>query len=138
VTIWHKRYFSHLVYPLPTKYSKGIHVCIDLNGDIKFGPNAYFINEINYDVVSKKEEFFKAIRSYFPDIDANDLSPAMSGIRPKLQSEKDDFRDFIICHESERELTGLINLIGIESPGLTAAPAIARYVSEIVDTIIVG
>ncbi len=134
---WNKSaVLKHLIYPLPSKYSIGIHACIDLNGYIKFGPNAYFINEINYDVVSKKEEFYNSIKTYLPDIELDDLSPAMSGIRPKLQSQAVEFRDFVICHEYERGLDGLINLIGIESPGLTASPAIAEYVKEIVEQII--
>ncbi len=132
---WNKKFLHRLVYPLPEKFSIGIHAGLDLNHDIKFGPNAYFVDEIDYGVESEKEEFYNSIRKYFPTIDLNDLSPAMSGIRPKLQTQNEDFRDFVICHESERGLTGLINLIGIESPGLTAAPAIAKYVSEMLDGI---
>ena len=132
---WNKKSLNHLVYPVPEKFSIGIHAGLDLNHDIKFGPNAYFVDEIDYGVESKKEGFYNSIRKYLPTIDLNDLSPAMSGIRPKLQTQDEDFRDFIISHESERGLTGFINLIGMESPGLTAAPAIAKCVSEMIDTI---
>lgn len=132
---WNKSFLHHLIYPIPEKFSIGIHAGLDLNHDIKFGPNAYFVDEIDYGVESEKEEFYNSIRKYLPTIDLNDLSPAMSGIRPKLQTQNEDFRDFVICHESERGLIGLINLIGIESPGLTAAPAIAKYVSEMTDGI---
>ena len=132
---WNKKSLNHLIYPIPERFSIGIHASLDLNHDIKFGPNAYFVNEIDYRVESEKEEFYNSIRKYLPTIDLNDLSPAMSGIRPKLQTQDEDFRDFVICHESERGLTGLINLIGTESPGLTAAPAIAKYVSEMIATI---
>ncbi len=132
---WTKKYLKHLIYPLPGKFSVGIHAGLDLNGAIKFGPNAYFVDEMHYDVTTTKEEFYYSIRTYLPTIELDDLSPAMSGIRPKLQSPGEDFRDFVICHESERGLTGFINLIGIESPGLTASPAIARYVSEMIGRI---
>ncbi|MFQ6067467.1 MAG: NAD(P)/FAD-dependent oxidoreductase [bacterium] len=135
---WNKKSLNHLIYPIPGKFSIGIHASLDLNHDIKFGPNAYFIDEIDYGVESEKEEFYNSIRKYLPAIDLNDLTPAMSGIRPKLQTQDEDFRDFVICHESERGLTGLINLIGIESPGLTAAPAIARHVSEMIETIVIS
>lgn len=132
---WNKSFLHHLIYPIPEKFSIGIHVGLDLNHGIKFGPNAYFVDEIDYHVESEKEEFYDSIRKYLPIIDLNDLSPAMSGIRPKLQTQNEDFRDFVICHESEKGLTGLINLIGIESPGLTASPALAKYVSEMTDGI---
>lgn len=132
---WNKKSLDHLIYPVPGKFSIGIHAGLDLNHDIKFGPNAYFVNKIDYGVESEKEEFYNSIRKYLPTIDINDLSPAMSGIRPKLQTQEEDFRDFVICHESERGLAGLINLVGIESPALTAAPAIAKYLSEMIDTI---
>ncbi len=132
---WNKNFLHHLVYPVPGKFSIGIHAGLDLNHDIKFGPNAYFVDEIDYGVESERKEFYNSIRKYLPTIDLKDLSPAMSGIRPKLQTRDEDFRDFVICHESERGLTGLINLIGIESPALTAAPAIAKYLLEMIDTI---
>jgi len=132
---WNKKILNHLVYPLPEKFSIGIHACLDLNHDIKFGPNAYFVDKIDYAVETKKEIFYNAIKKYLPKINLDDLSPAMSGIRPKLQTQDEDFRDFIICHESEKDLTGLINLIGIESPGLTVSPALAKYVLKITDDI---
>jgi L-2-hydroxyglutarate oxidase LhgO len=90
---------THLIYPLPDKLSKGIPAGLDVNGGIKFGPNAYFVDEINYTVQSKKEEFYESVRKYLPTIKVNDLSPVMSGIRPKLQSPYDNFRDFVIIHE---------------------------------------
>lgn len=128
---WNKRKLSHLVYPLPGKYSKGIHAGMDIGGDIKFGPNAYFVDEISYEIKSGKKEFYESVRIYIPEIELNDLSPAISGIRPKLQGPNESFCDFVISHESEKGLEGLINLIGIESPGLTASPAIAEYVSTL-------
>ncbi|MBE0478140.1 NAD(P)/FAD-dependent oxidoreductase [Candidatus Aerophobetes bacterium] len=132
---WNKKILNHLIYPVPHKFSLGIHAGLDLNHDIKFGPNAYFVDEIDYQVNTEKEKFYNSIKKYLPVIKLDELSPAMSGIRPKLQTEEEDFRDFIICPESERDLPGLINLIGIESPGLTAAPALALYVAKMIDSI---
>ncbi len=132
---WNKRLLNHLIYPIPGKFSIGIHAGLDLTGSIKFGPNAYFVDEINYNIESKKKEFYNSIRKYLPSVKLDELSPAMSGIRPKLQRPDEDFRDFVISHESEKGLPGLINLIGIESPGLTASPAIAKCVSKMVDEI---
>lgn len=132
---WNKRCLNHLIYPLPGRFSKGIHACLDLSGNIKFGPNAYFVDNINYDVTSKKEEFYNSISIYLTHIGLKDLSPAMSGIRPKLQSPDGRFRDFVIRHESQKNLTGFINLIGIESPGLTSSPAIAQFVARMTDPI---
>ncbi|MEP0822455.1 MAG: FAD-dependent oxidoreductase, partial [Ignavibacterium sp.] len=78
---------------------------------------------------SKAPAFAESIQRILPGITADDLTPDMSGIRPKLQKKGDPPRDFVICHEKERGLEGLVNLIGIDSPGLTASPAIARYVA---------
>ena len=76
--------------------------------------------------------FYRSVKRFLPRLRLEDLEPDFAGIRPKLQGPEDTFRDFVIAHEEARELPGLINLIGIESPGLTAAPAIARYVAEMV------
>ncbi|PIZ13301.1 MAG: FAD-dependent oxidoreductase, partial [Elusimicrobia bacterium CG_4_10_14_0_8_um_filter_37_32] len=97
------------------------------------GPNSIYVDSISYDVdESHKTDFYEKAVRYIPDITLDDLSPDTSGIRAKLQDEKDDFRDFIIKDETENGLAGFINIIGIESPGLTASPAIAEYVSRMV------
>jgi L-2-hydroxyglutarate oxidase LhgO len=124
-----------LVYPAPpTDLSLGIHTVPDLVGRLRFGPNAYYVNEINYRVESNLDDFWRDIHSYLPSVKKSDLSPDMSGIRAKLQNREDPFRDFVIKHEEDRGFSGLINLIGIESPGLTCAPAIAKRVNAIVDS----
>jgi L-2-hydroxyglutarate oxidase LhgO len=124
-----------LVYPPPPRdeASLGIHTVPDLTGRLKFGPNAYYVDEISYRVESDRDEFWRDIVKYLPMIRREDLNPDMSGIRAKLQGPGDPVRDFVIRHEEDRGLPGLINLIGIESPGLTCAPAIVEMVGEVVE-----
>jgi len=81
-------------------------------------------------VESEKEPFWRDVARYFPTVRLEDLHPDMSGIRAKLQGPGDPVRDFVICDEEDRGLPGLINLVGIESPGLTCSPAIGRMVAE--------
>ncbi len=126
----HKGKLRHLIYPAPTTISLGIHEIADLNGSLKLGPNAFYVDSIDYDVnLNHQEEFYQSARRFLPFIEFDDLAPDMAGIRSKLQKEGESFRDFVITEESERGLPGLINLIGIESPGLTACLAIADEVS---------
>jgi L-2-hydroxyglutarate oxidase LhgO len=124
-----------LVYPPPPldAASLGIHTVPDLTGRLKFGPNAYYVDEIGYRVESGRDEFWRDIVKYLPMIRREDLHPDMSGIRAKLQALGDPVRDFVIRHEEDSGYPGLINLIGIESPGLTASPAIAEMVAGMVD-----
>jgi L-2-hydroxyglutarate oxidase LhgO len=123
---------KHLVYPTPGKTSLGIHTVIDLQGRIKLGPNAFYVSELSYDVEpSHREEFYRATKPFLNFLDKLDLSPDMAGIRPKLQKEEDAFKDFVICNEAGRGFTGFINLIGIESPGLTGCLSIAKYVIQL-------
>jgi len=128
----HRGKLTHLVYPAPSTISLGIHCVIGLDGNLKLGPNAFFVDSINYSVdASHSGEFFRAGRTLFPFIEEHDLSPGMAGIRPKLQRNGESFRDFVIRDERDRGLPGFINLVGIESPGLTASLAIARYVENL-------
>ena len=126
----------HLIYPVPQidGAGLGIHVTLSLEGRVRLGPNARYVDEIDYAVdSSQKKGFYESVRKFLPFIEYDDLEPEMAGIRPKLQGPGEDFRDFIIRDEYEKGLPGLINLVGIESPGLTASPAIADYVGSIVD-----
>ncbi len=127
-----------LIYPEPPKGGAGlgIHATPDLTGRIKFGPNAYYVKEINYRVESGVEEFWRDIIKYLPSIRREDLHPDMAGIRAKLQGPGQPFRDFVIRHEEDKGFPGFINLIGIESPGLTASPAIAEMVENMVEEIL--
>ena len=120
-----------LIYPVPEEnhVGLGVHLTLDLTGRMKLGPDATYIERVeDYKVNSGKiDQFFQAAVRYLPFIHKEDIVPDMSGIRPKLQGVNEDFRDFVIREDSP----GFINLIGIESPGLTAAPAIARYVKNL-------
>ena len=124
---------SHLVYPLPDKLGLGIHVTKDLAGGLRLGPNTYYVNDIDYAVDDTyKEQFFSAVSRYLPNLEMNDINLDYAGIRPKLQMENGTFRDFVITEESAKGYPGLINLIGIESPGLTSCLAIANYVGNLI------
>lgn len=120
-----------LVYPVPKGAGLGIHVTPDLGGSIRLGPNAYYVNNISYEVESNEKEFREDVERWMPLIRERQIHTDSAGIRPKLQGPKDPFKDFIIRHEADRDLFGFINLIGIESPGLTSAPAIGEFISEI-------
>lgn len=122
-----------LVYPVPKGPGLGIHLTPDLTGSIRLGPNAYYVDKIDYAVQSDEKEFREDVTRFVPKIIDHQIRQDSSGIRPKLQGPKDGFKDFVTKHEADRDLFGLINLIGIESPGLTTAPAIAEFVSEIIE-----
>lgn len=125
---------SRLIYPCPGLEHLGIHTVGDMQGAMKLGPNAFYIDEIDYSVDdSFADDFYCAVREFLPFIEREDLEPAMAGIRPKLQGPGEPFRDFVIRDEASNGLPGFINLIGIESPGLTAAPAIGRLVKDIIE-----
>ena len=124
-----------LVYPvpLPNNVGLGVHATVDLNGQIKLGPNAKYLADRSYDYTLDRSEqmvFYQSASRFLPFIQYEDLHPAMVGIRPKLQKPGDAVRDFIIREESEKGFQGVVNLLGIESPGLTASIAIAKYVRK--------
>ncbi len=122
-----------LVYPVPGQVSLGIHITPDLEGTIRLGPSEQYVDEIDYGVdESQREGFYQSVKGFLPAIDMEDLSPDFAGIRPKLQGPGEGFRDFVVSHEDGAGFPGLINLIGIESPGLTAATAIAKMVAGLV------
>ena len=101
---------------------------------MRLGPNAIYVDDIDYEVdETHKTAFYESVNRFLPALELEDLAPDFAGIRPKLQGPGEDFRDFVIAHEDRKGLPRLINLIGIESPGLTAAPAIARYVASMVN-----
>ncbi|MBN2441320.1 MAG: NAD(P)/FAD-dependent oxidoreductase [Spirochaetales bacterium] len=125
-------YMKHLVYPPPGTASLGIHTVLDLRGQLKLGPSAFYVDSINYDVdETHGADFYNAVKQVLPFVELTDLSPDMAGIRPKRQGPGTGFADFIITDEKEAGFPGLINLIGIESPGLTSCLAIAEYVETI-------
>ena len=132
-----RRLVNRLVYPVPEQAGLGTHVTLSLDGNMRLGPNTKYVDNIEYTVDERdRVDFFRAAHRYLPSIEIDDLAPEFAGVRPKLQAKGQGFRDFVIRDEADKGLPGLINLIGIESPGLTAAPAIAQYVAEIVANIL--
>ena len=124
--------FQQLIYPVPevNTVGLGIHATLDMAGQLKFGPDSQYIDELDYRVdPALAQKFSRAIKRYFPALEAHRLQPAYSGIRPKLQGPGDKFKDFEIQDQSEHGVKGLIQLFGIESPGITASLAIAKEVS---------
>ncbi len=129
----------HLLYPVPPPgyESLGIHATMDLGGRVRFGPDIEYVQRIDYRVDEEKAAaFFAAVKRYLPKVSLEALHPDMSGIRPKLQGPGEPPRDFIIREESPSGFKGLINLIGIESPGLTCAVSIAQYVRDLLKSVL--
>jgi L-2-hydroxyglutarate oxidase LhgO len=126
--------FERLVYPLPGGAGLGVHVTLDLGGRVRFGPDAEYVDAPRYDVDPRKASAFAAAAGrYVPALRSEWLAPDSAGIRPKLSGPGEPFRDFVVAEESPRGLPGLVNLLGIESPGLTAAPAIAEHVATLLE-----
>lgn len=123
-----------LVYPVPNGAGLGIHLTPDMSGSVKLGPNAYPISNIDYAPGSNGEDFLEDVSRFVPGIKFMKIGYDSSGIRPKLSASDKKFSDFIIRDEADHGFPGFINLIGIESPGLTASPSIADYVCEIYET----
>jgi len=127
----HRPPFSRMVYPLPEDTHLGVHLTLDLGGRARFGPDLEWVSELNYDVdPAGSDAFYTEIRKYWPGLPDGSLSPAYAGIRPKVQGPGDAPCDFCIQGASTHGADGLINLFGIESPGLTACLAIAAYVRQ--------
>lgn len=124
--------FSRLVYPMPAKSGLGIHFTLDLAGQGRFGPDTEWVEAPSSYAIDpgRKEAFAHAIRRYLPALDADRLRPAYAGIRPKLHPEGGPAADFVIDTAARHGVGGLVNLFGIESPGLTACLAIADTVTE--------
>ncbi|WP_297216272.1 NAD(P)/FAD-dependent oxidoreductase [Thermoplasma sp.] len=129
---------KRLIYPMPEDKGLGIHLTPDLSGSIRLGPNAYNVNHIDYRVNSDVKDFIESVQRFLPSIVEYEVHEDSSGIRPQLIRHDGSYRDFIIRNEADHEMPGFINLIGIESPGLTASPAIADYVSDIYNNEIKG
>ena len=125
---------SHLVYPVPAQAGLGIHVTLDLGGQLSAGPDVEYVDEIDYAIdPDKVGDFARAVARYLPQVRAEHLTPNYAGIRPKLQGPGQGFRDFVIEDAAPHGVPGLINLIGIESPGLTASEALALEVAALLD-----
>ena len=125
--------FSRLIYPMPTPGGLGVHLTLDLAGQAKFGPDVEWVDAINYDVdPARAASFYAAIRAYWPDLPEGALHSGYAGVRPKIERPGGSTTDFLLQTEQDHGLAGLINLFGIESPGLTASLAIADWVARVV------
>jgi len=124
-----KQPFSRLVYPMPVPGALGVHVTVDLGGQCKFGPDIEWVDDRDYDMdPSRADSFYEAVRAYYPGLEDGALVPAYSGIRPKIHGPDEPQPDFMVQGPADHGVPGLINLFGIESPGLTASAAVARTV----------
>ena len=126
-----KNPFTRLIYPVPEPGGLGVHVTLDLAGQARFGPDVEWVERINYDVDPRRaERFYAAIRRYWPGLPDNSLSPGYAGIRPKTAGPGEPAPDFEIQGPGKHGVPGLVQLYGIESPGLTASLALARTVCD--------
>lgn len=123
--------FQHLIYPVPQSAGLGVHLTLDLGGQARFGPDVEWIEQENYDVdPARSLSFYDAIRRYWPALPDGALVPGYSGIRPKIQAPNEPAKDFVIQGPDDHQIPGLVNLFGIESPGLTSSLAIAGKVAQ--------
>ncbi|MFK8017504.1 MAG: NAD(P)/FAD-dependent oxidoreductase [Gammaproteobacteria bacterium] len=127
--------FQHLIYPAPVPGGLGIHLTLDQSGRARFGPDVEWIDELNYDVdLTRADSFYAAIRRYWPDLPDNSLYSAYAGVRPKITRQGEPAADFRIDYPRDHGIAGLVNLYGIESPGLTSSMAIGRAVADALDS----
>jgi L-2-hydroxyglutarate oxidase LhgO len=124
--------FSRLIYPVPEPGGLGVHLTLDLAGQARFGPDVEWIDQVDYTVdPARAQRFYPAIRRYWPGLPDGALLPSYSGIRPKIVPPAVAVQDFLIQGPRDHGLAGLVNLFGIESPGLTASLAIADEVAAL-------
>src|ERR1700704_5365787 len=124
--------FSRLIYPVPEPGGLGVHLTLDMAGQARFGPDVEWVDAIDYAVdPARAERFYPAIRKYWPTLPDGALMPSYSGIRPKIVPPAVARQDFLMQGPQDHGVAGLINLFGIESPGLTSSLAIADYVGEL-------
>ncbi|XP_042485229.1 L-2-hydroxyglutarate dehydrogenase, mitochondrial [Macadamia integrifolia] len=132
--------FKHLIYPIPEDGGIGVHVTLDMGGHVKFGPDvewindvddiSIFLNKFDYSVsADRAQSFYPKVRRYYPSLKDGSLEPGYAGIRPKLTGPRQSPADFVVQGEDIHGVPGLVNLFGIESPGLTSSLAIAEYVA---------
>jgi L-2-hydroxyglutarate oxidase LhgO len=123
---------SRLIYPLPTREGLGVHLTLDMGGQARFGPDHAWIQAIDYTMPDHvPAEIIRAVQHYLPGIPPEKLAPAYAGIRPKIQGPGDPPADFVIEGPAAHGIPGLVNLFGIESPGLTSSLAIGDFVTSL-------
>lgn len=136
ITPGKKHLAKRLIYPVPPDHNEslGIHITPDISGELRLGPDTMYLDERVQDYtvpMDLKQKFYESVSTYLDGIQPDDLYPDQSGIRPKLQKKGEPPRDFVIKNEADEGLPGLINLIGIESPGLTSSIEIAKYIKNL-------
>ncbi len=124
--------FSRLIYPVPEPGGLGVHITIDLGGQARFGPDVEWIDHIEYSVdPQRSDKFYDAVRAYWPGLKDGALVPGYAGIRPKISGPGEEAADFVVQGPNDHGVPNLVNLYGIESPGLTASLAIAERVRKV-------
>jgi L-2-hydroxyglutarate oxidase LhgO len=134
-TLSGKSPFRRLVYPVATQAFLGVHVTLDLGGQARFGPDVCWVDSVDYAFDASREAlFYQAIRRYYPGLRDGQLAPGYTGIRPKISGPDEPAADFMIQGPRDHGVPGLVNLYGIESPGLTASIAIAQHVRHLLES----
>ena len=128
--------FNHLIYPVPQAAGLGVHLTVDLGGQAKFGPDVQWVDSADDLVVdpARGDVFYAEVRKYWPALQDGALTPGYAGIRPKINAPHEAARDFMIQGPADHGVPGLVNLFGIESPGLTSSLAIANHVAGLLLT----
>ncbi|MGH7041103.1 MAG: NAD(P)/FAD-dependent oxidoreductase, partial [Acetobacteraceae bacterium] len=127
--------FSRLIYPVPVPGGLGVHLTIDLGEQARFGPDVEWIETLDYTVNPRRADgFYAAVRRYWPALPDHALQPGYAGIRPKITPPGGAGQDFVVQGTQTHGVPGLVNLFGIESPGLTASLALAEHVMEVAAT----
>lgn len=124
--------FARLIYPCPVVGGLGVHLTIDVGGQARFGPDVEWVDEPNYEVdPARGDDFYAMVRRYWPALQDGSLQPSYAGVRPKIVPPGNHIQDFRIDGPQVHGVPGLINLFGMESPGLTSSLAIGRYVVKL-------
>ena len=125
--------FSRLIYPVPEAAGLGVHLTIDLGGQAKFGPDVQWVESADDLVVdpARGDAFYAEVRKYWPELQDGALIPGYAGMRPKIQAPHEAAKDFLIQGPATHGVPGLVNLFGIESPGLTSSLAIGEHVAQL-------
>lgn len=139
-TLSGKAPFSHLIYPVPEAAGLGVHLTLDLGGQAKFGPDVQWVDGPDDLVVdaSRSEAFYAEVRKYWPSLRDDALAAGYAGIRPKIHGPHESAADFLIQGPRDHGVKGLVNLFGIESPGLTSALAIGAHVADMLQEDVPG
>ena len=126
--------FHRLIYPVPEAAGLGVHLTLDLGGQARFGPDVQWVETEDYDVdIRRADGFYAAIRRYWPALPDGALAPGYAGIRPKISGPQEPAADFLVSGPAQHGIGGLVNLFGIESPGLTASMALGEHVTALVN-----